>query len=144
MPNLIIRDFTIDDYSNVTALWERVNLPYRPEGRDSRENVARQITESTTVYLVAESDGKILGTLFGTHDGRKGWINRLAVDIGFQRRNIAKKLVVELENRLEKLGLEVFACVIDSDNATSQEVFRKLGYDYYDVSYYSKRKNPFS
>jgi ribosomal protein S18 acetylase RimI-like enzyme len=64
--------------------------------------------------LVAESNGKIVGTVLGTHDGRKGWINRQAVDHVFRRKNIAKKLVSEAEKWFEESGLEIFACVIEN------------------------------
>jgi ribosomal protein S18 acetylase RimI-like enzyme len=89
----------------------------------------------------AELNGRIVGTVLGTHDGRKGWINRLAVDTEFRRKNIAKKLVSEAEKWFEESGLEVFACVIEGDNTPSMELFKKLGYEEWDVRYFSKRKS---
>lgn len=142
MPEPVIRKFNTKDYQDIIALWDRVKLPYRPQGRDSYENIKKQIADGTTIFLVAEVDGKLAGCVMGTHDGRKGWINRLSVAPEFQRRNIARRLVAELEKEFEKLGLEVFACVIEGDNTVSQEVFKKLGYEYYDVRYYSRRKTP--
>ena len=35
---------------------------------------------------VAEAGGELVGVVLGTHDGRKGWINRLAVAPAYQRR----------------------------------------------------------
>jgi ribosomal protein S18 acetylase RimI-like enzyme len=140
--NVIIRKFNMKDYAEIIALWESVKLPYRPEGRDSYDSIKAQIANGRTIFLVAEMDGKLVGGVLGTHDGRKGWINRLAVDPDFRHRNIAKRLVAGLEGELEDLGLEVFACVIEAENTVSQEVFRKLGYEFYDVRYYSKRKTP--
>ena len=142
MKNLLIRPFKLTDYDKVTALWDRVNLTYRPAGRDSYDNIRKQLDNGTTIFLVAEAEGKLAGCVLGTHDGRKGWINRLAVDTEYRNQGIARKLVGEMEGRLASLGLEVVACVIDGVNSTSQEVFQKLGYEYYDVRYYSKRKTP--
>ena len=142
MPELKIREFKLVDYDKVTALWDRVELTYRPAGRDSYDNIRKQLDNGTTVFLVAEADGKLAGCVLGTHDGRKGWINRLAVDAAYRNQGIARRLVGEMEREFDKLGLEVVACVIDGDNELSQEVFRKLGYEYYDVRYYSKRKSP--
>jgi ribosomal protein S18 acetylase RimI-like enzyme len=139
---VIIRKFNIKDYPEIIALWDKVKLPYRPEGRDSYNNIKAQIANGQTIFLVAEVDGKPVGCVLGTHDGRKGWINRLAVEAAFRRRNIARSLVSELEGEFEKLGLEVFACVIETENEVSQEVFKRLGYEFYDVRYYSKRKTP--
>jgi ribosomal protein S18 acetylase RimI-like enzyme len=142
MFDIIIRKFKIKDYQEIIALWDRVKLPYRPGGRDSYDSIKKQIANGTTIFLAAEVEGKLAGCVLGTHDGRKGWINRLAVVPEYRRQNIARRLVAELEGEFEKLGLEVYACVIEGDNTVSQEVFKKLGYEYYDVRYYSRRKTP--
>ncbi len=50
-------------------------------------------------------------------------------------------MVTELESRFEKIGLEVIACLIEGRNTVSVEVFKKLGYEEWDVKYFSKRKS---
>jgi N-acetylglutamate synthase len=90
---------------------------------------------------VAVIEGRVIGTVLGTHDSRKGWVNRLAVDIQHRRKNIANKLISEVEKWFKSNGLDVFACVIESDNTVSMELFSKLGYLEWDVRYYSKRKS---
>jgi len=139
--DIFIRQFSQKDYGKIIELWRNANLPFRPEGRDSSAKINEQIKNVTTIILVAEFNGKIVGTVLGTHDGRKGWINRLAVDTEFRRENVAKRLVVELESRFEKIGLEVVACLIEGKNAASMEVFKRLGYEELDVKYFSKRKS---
>ena len=57
------------------------------------------------------------------------------------RKNIATKLVSEAEKWFEENGIEVFTCVIERDNAASVELFKKLGYEEWDVRYFSKRKS---
>ena len=138
---VLIRQFRPEDYDSIIGLWSSVNLPVRPKGRDSYEKIAAQIRSGNAVLLVAELNGKIVGTMLGTHDGRKGWINRLAVDAEFRRKNIAKKLVAEVEKWFEESGLEVFTCVIEGDNTPSMELFKKLGYEEWDVRYFPKRKS---
>lgn len=139
--DIFIRQFSQKDYDKIIELWRNANLPFRPEGRDSSAKINEQIKNVTTIILVAEFNGKIVGTVLGTHDGRKGWINRLAVDTEFRGRNVAKRLVAELESRFEKIGLEVVACLIEGKNTASMEVFRKLGYEESDVKYFSRREN---
>jgi len=138
---LFIRQFSQKDYDVIIDLWRNANLPARPRGRDSFEKINEQIENGTSVILVAELNGKIVGIVLGTHDGRKGWINRLAVDTEFRRKNIAKRLVSEVENWFEKNGLDVFTCVIEGENTISMELFKKLGYEEWDVRYFSKRKS---
>ena len=51
-------------------------------------------------FIGAFADGKLVGIVVATHDGRKGWINRLAVHPDYRRRGIAKKLIEEAEEYL--------------------------------------------
>ena len=140
-PEIIIREFHLSDYDSVLKLWDEAGLTYRPQGRDSRLRIGKEIKQGHSVFLVAEAEGKIVGTLLGTHDGHKGWLNRLAVAKGFQRHGLARQLVTEVESRFDKLGLDVIACLIEGENTTSMEVFTRLGYKKSDVVYFSKRKS---
>jgi N-acetylglutamate synthase len=137
---LIIRLFTMEDYDKVVKLWIDAGLPVRPLGRDSHEKIGEQIKNGNTIFLVAETEGAIAGSVLGTHDGRKGWINRLAVDSGFRRRQIASRLVKELETRFEQSGLDLTACLIEADNTISMKLFAELGYSEWSGKYYSKRR----
>ena len=78
-------------------------------------------------FLVAEVEGRIVGSVLVTHDGRKGWINRLAVHREYRRRGIGGALVSEAENWLIEQGIGIFACLIEGDNPLSAEVLEKLG-----------------
>ena len=142
---LMIRGFRIEDYDRVMELWAEGGLPVKPAGRDSRENVARQIMMPHVLFLVAEEGkgGRVIGTVLATHDGRKGWINRLAVDAALRKRGIGARLVREAERRLETLGMDILACLIEDDNAVSMAVFEKLGYKKHpEIIYFAKRKYP--
>jgi len=92
--------------------------------------------------LVAETNGKLVGSIFGTHDGRRGWINRLAVAPEFRRQGIARMLVAKVEKCLSELGIEIVASLIEAWNTKSMQAFERLGYKRHsDVFYFSKRKN---
>ena len=142
---LVIGDFGSGDYDSVIALWTAAGLPLKPRGRDSRENLLRQ-TELPYVLLLVARDGvagRIVGTVLATHDGRKGWINRLAVDEGLRRRGLGARLVRAAEGWLEAQGMDILACLIEGDNALSMAVFEKLGYTKHtDIIYFAKRKYP--
>ncbi len=142
LPDVTIRDYRADDYESLISLWEGSGLPYKPRGRDRRERIEHEIEHPNAIFLVAEADGGIIGTVIGTHEGRKGWINRLAVAPAFRRMGIAARLVAEVERRMHDQGIEIYACLIEDWNTVSMEVFRRLGYEYHkDVLYFSKRKN---
>jgi ribosomal protein S18 acetylase RimI-like enzyme len=130
-----------EDYDALVALWREAGLPHKAKGRDTREAIARQLRERTAAYLVAEADGRIVGAVLGTHDGRKGWINRLAVSPAYRRHRLGAQLVAEVERRLAAVGVEIFACLVEDWNGDSKAFFGKLGYKpFREVAYYSKRK----
>ncbi|MCX6096496.1 MAG: GNAT family N-acetyltransferase [Candidatus Bipolaricaulota bacterium] len=137
-----IRPLTIDDYDALVCLWQEAGLPYRPDGRDRRERIARELEGPCSVFLAAEEDGRLVGAILGTHDGRKGWMNRLVVAPSHRRKGVGAALVREVERRLAELGIEVIACLIEDWNRNSIEFFSAIGYVYdKEVLYYSRRKD---
>jgi ribosomal protein S18 acetylase RimI-like enzyme len=143
MPEPVIRDCRIEDYDKLISLWDEAGLHYRPRGRDSRRRIGQQLEQGNAIFLVAEMDGKLVGSVIGTHDGRKGWINRLAVHPSYRHCGLAKRLVAEVEKRLSEVGLEVIACLIELGNTASLQLFQSLGYERaWDIVYLSKRKSP--
>ena len=138
-----IRELTIDDYGALCALWEKAGLPFRPNGRDQRARIAREIEGPCSIFLAAEDEGELVGAILGTHDGRKGWINRLAISPRYRRQGIASELVAVVEERLSARGIEIFAGQIEDWNESSMTFFERLGYTRHDdIIYYTKRKNP--
>ncbi|MCD4782326.1 MAG: GNAT family N-acetyltransferase [Candidatus Eremiobacteraeota bacterium] len=140
---MTIREMRIDEYDSLIELWQKAGLDHRPEGRDTRENIQKDIARPDTFLLVAEIDGNIAGSILATHDGRKGWINRLAVDPDYRRKGIALKLVEEAQKSLYGLGIGIISCLIEDRNVASMKAFQKMGFvKMPDVIYFSKKKSP--
>ena len=138
-----IREMTVDDYDAVVSLWEAAKLPYRAKGRDQCEKIAREIEGPSSIFLVAEVGGEIVGAVLGTYDGRKGWINRLVVAPEHQRKGIGRALVSEVETRLDEIGIEIVACQVEDWNSESMVFLERIGYRHHDdIHYFTKRKHP--
>ena len=137
--NLHIRPLRASDYDNVIGLLAASKMNPHTRGRESRTAFRRQLTVHRTTYLGAFVGDRLVGCVFGTHDSRKGWINRLAVDPKWRRRGIASRLVGECERRLRDRGMDMFAALIESDNRASATLFRRLGYDVTKL-YYARKK----
>ncbi|MBM4247848.1 MAG: GNAT family N-acetyltransferase [Euryarchaeota archaeon] len=134
------------DYDELLSVWKRAGLPARPRGRDSRPEMARQVGLGTSIYLkaVLREDGRerMVAVVLGTHDGRKGWINRLAVLPGHRRRGLGTLLVRELERRFRRLGPDIVCGLVETYNQESMAFFAKMGYvRHEDIIYYSKRRS---
>lgn len=134
---------TVADYEGVRALWEAAGLSIRPNGRDSVEQFARQLAGGTQTVLGARAGGRLIGVAVVTHDGRKGWINRLAVHPDFRRQGVAQSLINEAERVLRAQGIRIFAVLIEDWNTASLALFEKAGYTRHpDIYYLTKRDAP--
>jgi ribosomal protein S18 acetylase RimI-like enzyme len=142
LSHVTISKFRIEDYNALLSLWDQAQLAYKPKGRDRRDRVEREIEHPNAIFLTAKMGKTLVGSVLGTHDGRKGWINRLAVSPAFRKQGIASRLIAEVEKRLSKLGIEIVACLIENYNNESMKVFKRAGFKRHsDIIYFSKRKN---
>ena len=142
LANLKIRDFEIEEYDILIELWEKAELPYRPLGRDSKENISKQIEQPNISFLFVEIEDKIIGSIIISHDGRKGWINRIAILPEYRNLGIASYLIDDAEKRLKKIGIKIVASLIEDWNLKSLKLFDKLGYIRHpDIIYFTKRKS---
>lgn len=139
---VIIRPFRMEDYDPVIELWQACDLPLKPKGRDSLEEISRQLQRPEIIFLVAEVEGRVVGTVLASHDSRKGWINRLAIDPSYRGRGLAQELVRRAEQELEREGLRMFAALIEEDNLPSIRLFEKLGYVYHpEIKYFTRKQS---
>jgi ribosomal protein S18 acetylase RimI-like enzyme len=135
-----IRLLSPDYYDHLISLWEKAGLSYRPKGRDSREEISRQMKENPDFFLGAFLEGELVGCIIATFDGRKGWINRLTVLPEHRRQGIAQVLITGAEDALRKRGAEVIGILIYEDNVPSLNLFQRMGYLIgEDLVYLSKR-----
>ncbi len=134
-----IRPLRLSDYAAIIHVFDVCGLQPRVRGRESRKAIATQLRSRHNLYLGAFDGDRLVGTVFGTHDTRKGWINRLAVLPEYQHRGIAWKLVRAAERWLRAQGLGIFAALIEGDNVASQSLFAKLGYETSDIRYYRRK-----
>ena len=131
----------ISEYERILELWNQCDLPYKPEGRDTREKIAKEIRKKPEYWIGAYDSKTLVGIIVGTDDGRKGWINRLAVDKEYRGQGIGTKLVKLLEKEFENNGFKIWAALIEPDNPDGMEFFEKMGFEDLDIKYYSKRES---
>ena len=140
MGRRMIRSLVQKDHDDLVTLWEESGLSYRPKGRDSKELLQKQIEENHDLYLGAFSNDKLIGCVIATFDGRKGWINRLAVSPEYRRQGIGQQLIDAAEKALKKRGATVIGVLIFDTNTPSLNLFEKMGYTIHDnILYVSKR-----
>lgn len=136
----VVRRLREEELDEMTRVWTDAGLPYRPKGRDAPEELKAQLRRDPDLYLGAFEERKMIGVVIATDDGRKGWINRLAVLPAYQRMGVGKALVKECEEALRKRGRGVFSILIEGRNEASETLFTRAGYrDESYIRYYVKR-----
>lgn len=139
---MMLREFSMRDYEQVIDLWEALDGVGLSED-DSPEGIARLLA-SDPAFLVLEDGGRIVGTVIGTWNGRRGWIYHLAVAAEYQRRGYGRLLLHEAENRLWAKGARKLALHVMPENENAQAFYRAMGYAEYDQQrapkYFSKMR----
>jgi len=138
-----LRRLEAADYDRLVSLWTAAGLEHKPLGRDSRPAFERQLELDMLAWLGLFRDGELLGSILASHDGRKGWINRLAVAPSHRRKGLARRLILAAEEWLAAQGLEIYACLVEGWNEGSRDTFIACGYTIYPgVVNLTKRKSP--
>jgi ribosomal protein S18 acetylase RimI-like enzyme len=125
------------DYEQVVSLWQQCEPGVRVGFSDSREGIQLKLDRDPGLFLVAEDDGRVIGTVIGGFDGRRGMIYHLAVDPGMRGRGIAKALMEQVETRLRELGCMKIYLLMIPDNPAG-DFYLKNGWSEMDVRIFSK------
>jgi ribosomal protein S18 acetylase RimI-like enzyme len=138
-----IRHLTRADLPELVSVWNRAGLTTRPAGRDHPDRLAAELAEFPRNFLGAFERGTLVGGCIATWDGRRAWINRLAVIPSRRRTGVAQALVAAAESELRSRGALLIAVLVEPHNSASLSLFNRLGYrDVPSAVYLSKRDRP--
>jgi len=137
---MAIHELSLKDYKRIVDTWDQAGMHAKLKGRDRPDSLRKQLASGTVFILGDVKGGLLRGVIVVSNDGRKGWMNRLAVLPRFRDQGIATGLIKEAENRLRKMGIEIFAAHMEEENKPSHQLFEKLGYvPATDIIYFVKR-----
>ena len=121
-----IRLFLDTDTDAVIALWQACELTRA--WNNPEKDIQRKLAVDDELFLVAESQGNIVGSVMGGYDGHRGWINYLAVDPGQRKQGLGKQLMLAVEQRLLDLGCPKINLQIRTGNEAVMEFYRAIGF----------------
>ncbi|QRG68371.1 GNAT family acetyltransferase [Brevibacillus choshinensis] len=122
-----IQSFTLDHLEEVFSLWQRAGL--KLSRSDTPLGIQRKLERDGELFLIAlTDDDRIAGAVMGSYDGRRGWVNHLAVDPACQGQDLGTRLMQELEQRLGLLGCDKINLLIEPENSRVQSFYGKLGF----------------
>lgn len=121
-----VRTYAPADYPRVLRLWKRSGLRVGPSDRRAELEGSRR--RDPDLFLVAEQDGELVGAVLGRYDGRRGWVNHLAVRGADRKGGIGRRLMAELERRLAEKGCPKINLHVEPENETVCGFYERLGY----------------
>jgi ribosomal protein S18 acetylase RimI-like enzyme len=131
------RTFHPHDTEQTVALWQACGLT-RP-WNDPHKDIERKLQQEPELFIVAEHNGQLLGSVMAGYDGHRGWIYYLSVLPQYQSQGVGKSLVLQAEQRLHSKGCPKIQLMIRHDNSSVQDFYRTLGYEQAEVVVLGKR-----
>ena len=132
-----IRPYEAKDEAAVVQLWTGCGLVVA--WNDPHCDIRRKLKVQPEWFMVACLDDKIIATIMAGYDGHRGWINYLAVHPNHRRCGIGRRMVEEIEIRLQKAGCPKINLQVRRANAPVIEFYTKIGYKTDDVVSLGKR-----
>jgi len=138
-PALTIRTFVYPgDYPAVYALWTTAGPGIHVRRSDELDEIAKKIQRDPDLFLLAELDGQVVGTVLGGFDGRRGMVYHLAVAEVYRQRGIGTALMDELEARLRQKGCLRYYLLVTSDNPDAMRFYEAQGWEEMNLHIYAK------
>lgn len=128
MKEYAVRPMRIADYEQVMSLW-KATKGIGLRGDDTKRSVRKYLRRNPGFSLVAISKGKVVGTIMGGHDGRRGMIGHLSVAETFRRRGLGRRLASECLTKLERAGIPRTHLMVFESNRLGSEFWKKIGWE---------------
>ncbi len=127
--NICIREFRYpEDYASALRLWSTSGDGVRVGPSDAPAEIEKKLRRDPDLFLVAEMDGQLVGTVIGGFDGRRGLVYHLAVAAAHRRQRIGTRLMQELESRLRNKGCIRCYLVVRRGNGGAMRHYDRLGW----------------
>jgi ribosomal-protein-alanine N-acetyltransferase len=97
----------------------------------SRQQIAYLLTDYNTIALVAKANNDVAGFIIAqveTDEVEFGHIITLNVSPSYRRKNVATKMLGEMEDLLKQRGINECRLEVREDNSAAIKLYHKLGY----------------
>jgi len=124
-----IRDLRFpEDYNQVFDLWQSIEKGVHVGRSDTLAEIRKKLERDPDLFLVAESAGRIVGSVIGGFDGRRGMIYHLAVASTFRGQGVGSRLMDEVESRLRTKRCLKCYLLVTVDNFEVEDYYLQRGW----------------
>ena len=127
-PQVSIRLMTMNDYEQVFALWERISGFALRSVDDSRQGIERFLRRNPNTSVVAELDGRIVGSILCGHDGREASFYHVCVAKEYRKHGIGRRMVRESLQALADEHVSKVSLVAFSSNEVGNVFWESIGW----------------
>jgi N-acetylglutamate synthase len=119
--------FQPQDYEQVMALWQATEgITLRQA--DSREAVLAYVARNPGLSFVARHGDVLAGAVLAGTDGRRGYLQHLAVAPPYRRRGVGRALAERVIEALGVAGIAKCHLMVREDNERAKEFWQHLGW----------------
>jgi ribosomal protein S18 acetylase RimI-like enzyme len=122
-----IRSFAAGDEEQVMQLWNELLFDGRPHNTPAH-SLQLKLAKDPELLVIAELEGRIIGTAMGGYDGHRGWIYSVAVKPECQRHGVGRALLQRLETLLIERGAPKINLQVRTANDRVVGFYERLGY----------------
>jgi ribosomal-protein-alanine N-acetyltransferase len=113
----------LEDVETVLDLWKQAEAI--PSVTDTADDLRRAVADAPASVLVADVEGRLIGSIIGTFDGWRGNIYRLAVHPDYR---VGRALVAEVEKWFTKQGAKRITALVAEKHAWATGFWEAVGY----------------
>ncbi len=129
MNKVTLREFHYPQDLSVTRdLWENAGSGIQVRRSDEPQEIQKKLLRDPDLFLVAEANGRIIGSVIGGFDGRRGMIYHLAVEERYRSQGVGGLLMDEVERRLKQKGCIRCYLLVTIDNETAMRFYEGRGW----------------
>lgn len=125
-----IRECRRYDVPDVLQLWKEAGATISIT--DTADDIRGVLKNPAALVLVAEDEGRIIGTVIGSFDGWRGNIYRMAVHPDYQRRGVASGLLANLEGFFDARNVKRITALVESEHPWAVGFWEAAGYQLHD------------
>ncbi|HNX24882.1 MAG TPA: GNAT family acetyltransferase [Spirochaetota bacterium] len=127
-----IRNFNSADKTAVIDLWNLCGLVV--PSNDPEKDIELKIKFQPELFFVAESKGKIIGSVMTGYDGHRGWLNYLGVHPEHRGTGCGRLLIEFSIEKLKELNCQKINLQVRNSNTGVINFYKKLGFIDHDVT----------